>query len=160
MRASSISEQSTRYCNFSKDKFGNEVTFIMPCWADSLALQEACKRTPITTDDFGNLIAEYYYHLNGKETPYFKTWEITPEQNFVVSLQAAEQLYLELLNQGWKPQQAREILPLATATEVVYTAYISDWIHFFELRCSEAAHPSARELAIPLKKEFIKRGYI
>lgn len=159
-RANSISEQSTRYCNFSKDKFGNEVTFIIPCWADSLALQEACKRTPITTDDFGNLIAEYYYHLNGKETPYFKTWEITPEQNFVAALQISEQLYLELLNQGWKPQQAREVLHLATATEVVYTAYVKDWIHFFELRCSEAAHPSARELVIPLKEEFIKRGWV
>lgn len=159
-RANSISEQSTRYCNFSKDKFGNEVSFIIPCWADSLALQEACNRILITIDDFGNLIGEYYYHLNGKEAPYFKTWEITPERNFIASLQIAEQLYLELLNQGWKPQQARETLPLATATEVVYTAFVSDWIHFFELRCSEAAHPSARELAIPLKEEFIKRGYL
>ena len=39
------------------------------------------------------------------------------------------------------------------------TGFISDWSHFFKLRCDSAAHPQARELAIPLKEEFIKRGY-
>ena len=157
-RVFSFSAESTRYCNYSKDKFGNEVTFIIPCWADSLALQEV-KGTVITSDDFGNLIGEYYYHLSGKEAPYFKTWEITPERNFIVSLQVAEQLYLELLNQGWKPQEARAVLPNALKTELVMTGFVSDWKHFFDLRCASNAHPQARELAIPLKEEFIKRGY-
>ena len=158
-RVFSFSAESTRYCNYSKSKFGNEVTFIIPCWADSLALQEV-KGTVITSDDFGNLIGEYYYHLNGKEAPYFKTWEITPERNFIVSLQVAEQLYLELLNQGWKPQQARAVLPNALKTELVMTGFVSQWRDFFELRCAENAHPQARELAVPLREEFIKRGYI
>lgn len=147
------------YCNYAKDKFGNEVTFIIPCWADSLALQEV-KGTVITSDDFGNLIGEYYYHLNGKEAPYFETWEITPERNFVASLQVAEQLYLELLNQGWKPQQARTVLPNALKTELVMTGFASDWKHFFELRDNNSAHPQAQELAHPLHEEFVKRGYI
>lgn len=197
-RTASFAVESTRYCNYSKEKFGNELTFIIPCWADSLALQEANKGTIINSDDFGNLIGEYYYHLNGKETPYFKTWEITPERNFIASLKVAEQLYLELLNQGWKPQEARNVLPLATKCEMIMTAFVDDWwgeylvfdkstglldqrIHgmfwkeldnidrekyrivekgFFPLRCSSAAHPQARELAIPLREEFIKRGYI
>lgn len=186
------------YCNYSKDKFGNELTFIIPCWADSLALQEANKGTIINSDDFGNLIGEYYYHLNGKEAPYFKTWEITPERNFIASLKVAEQLYLELLNQGWKPQEARNVLPLATKCEMIMTGFVDDWwgeylvfdkstglldqvIHgmfwkeldnidrekyrivekgFFPLRCSNAAHPQAQELAIPLREEFLKRSYI
>lgn len=147
------------YCNYSKDKFGNELTFIIPCWADSLALQEA-RRSVITSDDFGSLISEYYYHLNGKESSYFKPWEITPERNFITSLQIAEQLYLELLNQGWKPQEARAVLPNALKTELVMTGFVSDWKHFFELRCAPSAHPQAQELAIPLREEFIKRGYI
>jgi len=34
-RIASYSQESTRYCNYSKDKFGNELTFIRPCfWAD------------------------------------------------------------------------------------------------------------------------------
>ena len=158
-RVFSFAMESQRYCNYSTDKFGNEVTFIIPCWADSLALQEV-KGTVINSDDFGDLIGEYYYHLNGKEAPYFKTYEITPERNFIVSLQVAEQLYLELLNQGWKPQQAREVLPNACKTELVMTGFVEDWKHFFFLRCPVNAHPQARELAIPLSDEFVKRGYI
>lgn len=195
-RIFSFAQESQRYCNYSKEKFGNEITFIIPCWADSLALQEV-KGTVINSDDFGNLIGEYYYHLSGKEAPYFKTWEITPERNFIVSLQVAEQLYLELLNQGWKPQQARAVLPNDCKTELVMTGFADDWwgeylvidkstglidqrIHgkfytelnsidrdkyrivekgFFPLRCSSGAHPSAQELAIPLREEFVKRGY-
>ena len=159
MRVFSFAQESTRYCNYSKDKFNNEVTFILPCWADSLALQEV-KGTVITSDDFGNLIGEYYYHLNGKETPYFKTWEITPERNFVASLQVAEQLYLELLNQGWKPQQARAVLPNSLKTELIMTGTIEQWKSFFKLRDAGSAHPQAYELAHPLHEEFIKRGWI
>lgn len=163
MRVFSFAQESTRYCNYSKDKFNNEVTFILPCWADSLALQEV-KGTVVTSDDFGKLIGEYYYHFNGKEAPYFKTWEITPERNFIASLQIAEQLYLELLNQGWKPQQARAVLPNSLKTELVMTGFASDWKHFFGLRVEKLAkgkpHPQASELATPLYNEFVARGYI
>ena len=38
--------------------------------------------------------------------------------------------------------------------------FVSDWEKFFELRCGSAAHPQARELAISLKEEFIKKGYL
>lgn len=158
-RVFSFAQESTRYCNYAKDKFGNEVTFIIPCWADSLALQEV-KGTVITSDDFGNLIGEYYYHLNGKEAPYFETWEITPERNFVASLQVAEQLYLELLNQGWKPQQARAVLPNSLKTELIMTGTVKQWEGFFKLRDANDAHPQARELAQPLHEEFIRRGWL
>lgn len=147
-RASSISEQSTRYCNFSKDKFGNEVTFIVPEWVK-------LNYYNISVNSVGN--NEVY--IDGEGCNFYDE-DDSVTQYFLFTLQDAEYSYFSLLSRGWKPQQAREVLPLATATEVVYTAYISDWIHFFELRCSEAAHPSARELAIPLKEEFIKRGYI
>ena len=141
-RANSISEQSTRYCNFSKDKFGNEITFCIPCWCGDLHSGNSYDL---------ELINNY---------PLAETENLSPESiELIRSLVYAESSYFVLLESGWKPQQAREVLPLATATEVVYTAFVSDWIHFCELRCSEAAHPSARELAIPLKEEFIKRGY-
>lgn len=160
-RVFSFAQESTRYCNYSKDKFGNELTFIIPCWADGLALQKAARGTVINHDDFGELIGEYYYSLTGKEESYFKPWEITPESNFVVSLQVSEKLYLELLNQGWKPQQARAVLPNSLKTELVMTGTIEQWKGFFKLRDDEQhAHPQAYELAHPLHEEFIKRGYI
>lgn len=158
-RVFSFAQESTRYCNYSKDKFGNELTFIIPCWADSLALQEV-KGTIINHDEYGNLIGEYYYHLTGKEEPWFKPWEITPERNFIANLQISEQLYLELLNQGWKPQQARAVLPNSLKTELVMTGTIEQWEGFFKLRDAKDAHPQARELAQPLHEEFIKRGLI
>lgn len=156
-RVFSFAQESTRYCNYSKDKFGNELTFIIPIWADESQLNKV-KGTVISKDDFGSLICEYYYHLSGKQEDWFKPWSITPERNFIVSLQIAEQLYLELLNQGCKPQEARAVLPNAIKTELVMTGFVSDWEHFFYLRCDNAAHPQARELAIPLKEEFIKQG--
>ena len=157
-RVFSFAQESTRYCNYSKDKFGNELTFIIPCWADSLALQEV-KGTIINHDEYGNLIGEYYYHLAGKEEPWFKPWEITPERNFIANLQISEQLYLELLNQGWKPQQARAVLPNSLKTELIMTGTIDQWKGFFKLRDAKDAHPQARELAQPLHEEFIKRGW-
>ena len=145
-RASSISEMSTRYCNFSRDKFGNEVTYILPNWMDEIQLgTHNSTKILIQAGGFQEFSA------NNQEIC---------EIAFMSTLAQAEVNYNTLIRLGWKPQQAREVLPLATATEVVYTAFVSDWVHFFNLRCSEAAHPSARELAIPLKEEFIKRGYI
>ena len=158
-RVFSFAQESTRYCNYSKDKFGNELTFIKPCWIDDTSLQKI-KGSVIGKDEYGSLILEYYYHLTVKAESWFKPWEITPESNFIASLQVAEQLYLELLNQGWTPQQARAVLPNSLKTELVMTGVVSDWKHFFELRCDSKAHPQARELAIPLREEFIKTNLI
>ena len=159
-RVFSFAQESTRYCNYSKNKFDSECTFIIPCWADSLALQEAGERSLITSDDYGELFGEYYYKLNGNEAAWFKPWDITPEANFVTSLLVSERIYLELLNQGWKPQQARAVLPNSLKTELIMTGTIEQWEGFFKLRDASDAHPQARELAKPLHEEFIKRGYL
>lgn len=80
--------------------------------------------------------------------------------DFIRSLCESEYDYLFLVNKGWTPQQARAVLPNALKTELVMTGFISDWKHFFNLRTPMSAHPQARELAIPLCEEFIKRGLI
>ncbi len=105
------------YCNYSKDKFGNEITFIEPCWSYGEPLRDG-----------------------------------SPE--FITALSEAENHYLFLIEKGWKPQQARAVLPNACKTELVMTGFVSDWEHFFDLRCAPSAHPQARELAIPLEEEF------
>lgn len=123
------------YCNYSKDKFGNELTFIQPCWLNEERLK---------------LYGPYHTATRDK----------SPESIFIASLNCIEKDYLDLLKEGWKPQQARAVLPNALKTELVMTGFIYDWKKFFSLRCASNAHPQARELAVPLKEEFIKRGYI
>ena len=121
-RTASFAEQSTRYCNYSKSKFGEELTFITPYWYDNV--------DSYTKNEFDR------------------------------GLQYAEGYYMFMVDKGMKPQEAREILPLCTKTELVMTCFALDWLHFFQLRCHSTAHPQARELAIPLKEEFIKKGFI
>ena len=72
----------------------------------------------------------------------------------------AENRYLDLLEQGLKAQEAREVLPNSTKTEVIMTGFISDWLQFFKLRTDKAAHPEMRKLTIPLEKEFKKKGLL
>lgn len=68
----------------------------------------------------------------------------------------AEYSYITLLENGIKPQDARSVLPNATKTELVMTGFESDWEHFFELRCSGAAHPDAKKLADELRELMVK----
>ena len=147
-RVFSFAQESTRYCNYSKDKFGNEVTFIIPCWMD-------ISEGSIELGNYDKTSARY------KDGIVRQIDTIPPYTgvDFIRNLCESESDYLLMLNRGWTPQQARAVLPNALKTELVMTGFVSDWKHFFELRCDPAAHPQARELAIPLKEEFIKRGW-
>lgn len=69
----------------------------------------------------------------------------------------AENTYLELLAEGWRPEQAREVLPNSTKTEIVVTANAREWRHIFKLRTAPAAHPEMRRIMIPLLEE-LKQG--
>jgi thymidylate synthase (FAD) len=82
-------------------------------------------------------------------------------KKFLAHLLMSEVDYLEYTTEeGLKPQEAREILPLCTATEVVYTGFVSDWKHFFELRTAPNAHPDIRKLALDLQEQFKQQGLI
>ena len=134
-RVFSFMQESQRYCNYSADKFGNEIAFIKPCWLDDEKLK---------------LYGPYHTVIRDK----------SPESIFIANLNNAERDYLDLISLGWKPQEARAVLPNACKTELIMTGTIEQWTGFFKLRTALNAHPSARELAIPLREEFIKRGYI
>lgn len=128
-RSHSFAVESTRYCNYSKDKFNNELTFIQPFWVKEEMLPEEASR---------------YVLFRGL-------------------LEYAETTYLGMIESGMKPQEAREVLPLATKCDMVMTGFTSDWNHFFDLRArgtTGAPHPDAKALAEPLMGEFYKRGYI
>ena len=182
-RVMSFAQESTRYCNYSKDKFGNELTFIIPNWLD---IPEGNYEIPAFWDkETCKLMSKYA----GDENTYASI------QTFLSGIGLSEQQYLSLIEDGWKPQQARAILPNALKTELVVTGFVDDWwgeylvidkstglidqrVHgkfydelnnidrdkyrvvekgFFPLRCSSGAHPQAQELAIPLREEFVKR---
>ena len=64
---------------------------------------------------------------------------------------------MNLISLGRKPQEARVVLPLDINTELVHTAFVSDWKHFFDLRAlgtTGAPHPDAKAIAAPLFEEF------
>lgn len=138
-RVFSFAQESTRYCDHSKDKFGNDITYIIPSWLD---LPEG-KYSNWDNDwcDVSELKLLYPEVDNLSD----------PANCFLQSIKNAEYYYFMLINRGWKPQQARQVLPNATKTELVMTGFESDWEHFFELRCSGAAHPDAKKLADELK---------
>lgn len=138
-RVFSFAQESTRYCDYSKDKFRNDITYIIPSWLD---LPEG-KYSDWDNDwcDVSELKLLYPEVDNLSD----------PANCFLQSIKNAEYYYFMLINRGWKPQQARQVLPNATKTELVMTGFESDWEHFFELRCSGAAHPDAKKLADELK---------
>lgn len=153
-RLFSFSQESQRYCNYSADKFGNEVTFIIPCW---MGIPEG-KYTNISKQSPED--GEYKQIMLHENNINAYPLTTTPEGRFLWNCYWSEHDYFDLLEWGWKPQQAREVLSNACKTELVMTGFVDDWKHFFELRCDKSAHPQARELAIPLREEFVKRGYI
>ena len=155
-RVFSFAQESTRYCNYSKDKFDNEVTFILPPWLDEN--NPNLHKNWSASDDWGECLTEYYYKITdfgAKDGMYVDT-----HQAFATALFHAEKLYFSLLDNGWKAQEARAVLPNSLKTELVMTGFIDDWKHFFFLRDAAPAHPQARELAEPLHKEFIEKGYV
>ena len=114
-RLASYSQESTRYANYSKEKFGREITVIKPLfWPE--------------------------------DSPQYTRW--------VKSMEAAEAAYLDLIDLGARPEQARSVLPNSLKTEIVMTCNLREWRHVFSLRCAPAAHPQIRELLLPLLKEL------
>lgn len=117
-RLASFAQESTRYCNYSKDDFGSEITFIIPDYLE--------------------------YKSEG--------WNIWKE-----SMKQAEDAYFKMLDFGLSPQQARAVLPNSLKTEVVMTANLREWRHFFKLRAlgtTGKPHPQMLEVAVPLLEDM------
>lgn len=142
-RVFSFAQESTRYCNYSKDKFGNELTFITPSW-----LKLPVGNYTYWDGDWCDIERMKIVSADADDT--------TPINAFLASLSAAERTYNILINSDLKPQQARQVLPNALKTELVMTGFASDWEGFFKLRCAGSAHPDAKKLADELKELMVK----
>lgn len=119
-----IAERSTRYCNYSKDKFGNQICICKPYYYDNL--------------------------------------EIADQLAFINRMSEYEGNYLNRISRGWKPEDAREFLPLCTATEVVYTYNVREWRHIIDLRyygITGKPHPNAKIIVGMIRDQLIYLGY-
>lgn len=129
-RIASYSQESTRYCNYGAND--GQVTFIRPVFFKDLDIDKVTGNTDDLTD---------------KEMQ-FRIW--------LSACTSAEENYLTMLHFGATPQEARSVLPNSLKTEIVMTANLREWRHFFKLRAvgtTGAPHPQMTEVAIPLLKE-------
>lgn len=129
-RIASFAQESTRYCNYANDKFGNEITVI---------------------DLFGGMQLDIAMNKN-KDMTEEKLTEIY--QEWVKAIEDSEKHYLKMLELGATPQIARAVLPNSTKTEITITANYREWRNFFKLRTPSSAHPQMREITIPLLIEL------
>ena len=174
-RVNSIAEESTRYCNYAKPRqisninnalgsstivndimpINSQIKIGLPAWlldGDLARLNEFDNGDWLAAI---SQIAEFAYDDSG-ELKYDVDY-------YGAALYFCNICYNKLIERGWKPQQAREVLPLATKSQLIHTAFVDDWKHFFALRADSVSgipHPNAKLVAEPLKQEFIKRGLL
>lgn len=125
-RPASYAQESTRYCNYSKGKFGNEITVITPSF---FAKED--------NDAVDNLMFDMWKH----------------------SCEVAEREYFDLLQFGATPQQARSVLPNSLKADIVMTATLHEYRHFFDMRCDPPAHPQMKEVTCPFLREANSNTY-
>jgi thymidylate synthase (FAD) len=158
-RVFSFLQESTRYCNYSKDKFGGEITFIIPRWIHDIQEDIASTVDPLTYESRESLRKYQGKALMDMLCVYDRT-----VAQYVDTLSNIERCYLDMitLDDGTKlvPQQARQILPNCLKTELIMTGTIEQWKGFFKLRCATSAHPDARHLATQLEEKFRNAGYL
>lgn len=129
-RIASFAQESTRYCNYSKDRFGNEISVISI--DGGLALDDGT--TKLCTEEILDILVE---------------WED--------AMKDANRHYLRMIKLGATPQIARSVLPMSVKTELVITANLREWRHFLELRylgTTGKPHPQMLEVTEGLFYQF------
>lgn len=145
-RSMSFMQEGQRYCNYAKDKFGNQLTYIIPvqCIGD----------IPNNTELRDNFDINNFVWENNGDIKTLKVNKLT--QGMLYLFYDTEVHYIGLINLGWKPQEVRAILPNATKTELYMCGFDKDWEHFFDLRDKTHVDPQMYDLAHPLHEEFNK----
>jgi thymidylate synthase (FAD) len=128
-RIASFGQESTRYCNYSKDKFSNQINAI----DITKGIELDTKMKDLSQESIKSIIDEW-----------------------LLAMEDAEKHYMKMIELGATPQIARSVLPTSVKTEIVVTMNLREWRHFFKLRTPVNAHPQMRELAIPLLEDFKK----
>ena len=147
-RLASYAQESTRYCDYSKNKHGNEITVILPLIF--YKLYEAIKDKKMN-DIESMLLVDFTKDFNFTSKEYFQY------QSWRKAMINAEQSYFDLRNKSLSSQIARGVLPSDIKTEIIISANPTEWRHIFKLRTSEAAHPQIRAIMRSLLEDFKKK---
>ena len=121
--------ESSRYCSYDKNRFGNELTFIIPNWVNTNCPNKEQEEPSVSSMEWSTAILD------------------------------AEASYMNLIKMGCTAQEAREVLPLSVKSELISCGFKDAWSNFFYRRCAKDAHPMAREIAIPLQEKFKELNY-
>ena len=119
--------ESTRYCAYNKNKFNNEVTFVIPNWVNTNCPNKEQEGPSVASMEWSTAMLD------------------------------AENSYMNLIRMGCTAQEAREVLPLSVKSELISCGFKDAWDNFFYRRCAKDAHPMAREIAVPLRETFINQ---
>jgi len=144
-RIASYSQESTRYCNYARDRFGREISVVSPFFFDCDGRRRSVA-VPVGAflRDGGAVVFAGQQHFDLSE---FDVW--------CLAMAFAEWAYMTLVDDfGRSPQEARSVLPNSLKTEIVITYNLREWRHFLRLRTSPRVHPQMREIAIPLLRAF------
>lgn len=143
--ATSFAQESTRYCDYSKDKHGNEITVILPLIF--YELHATITRDTINQID-AMLMSDFYEKYNFSVSKYnqYTCW--------LKAMKNSEEAYFRLRKLGASPQIARGVLPINLKTEINISTNPTQWRHIFKLRTSPAAHPQIRAIMRSLLKDF------
>lgn len=147
-RSMSFMQEGQRYCNYAKDKFGNQLTYIIPV--------QCTEDIPNNTELKDNIDINNFVWAKNDNGKTLKVNKLT--QGMLYLFYDTEVHYIGLINLGWKPQEVRAILPNATKTELYMCGFEKDWAHFFELRDKTYVDPQMYNLAHGLHSNFIEKG--
>ena len=126
------SQESTRYCNYSGDRFGNELSFVVPVWVTDENLEKYNNNT------------------------FVHDYMMDPVYIWKSQMQSAEHMYQYLLKLGWTPEKAREILPNSLATTIMTTFNLRAWRHVLKQRLDKKCHPQMRFMMFQLAENLNK----
>lgn len=143
-RLASFSQESTRYCDYSPDGKAAGLVFVIPPWVNLQPGVYLSSETQV-----------YQFKDEGEITATHTLDEAS--RGWLRHMWDCEYRYNQLRAQGWKPEQARSVLPNSLKTEIVMTANLREWRRVFHLRTAEAAHPQMREVMVPLCRELAER---
>ena len=157
-RTMSFLMESQRYVAYNKDKFGGEITYIIPQWVIDEVFSWADSENPLTGERYEYLVRQPLVE---------SVWEMQCLDRtinaWLDSLAESESTYMYLVGEGErKAEEARSVLPNDCKTELIVTGFASDWKHFFDLRSKGTTgkpHPDIKILADTLLLEFINKGY-
>ena len=122
--------ESSRYCSYDKNRFGNEITFIIPNWVNTNCPNKEQEGPSVASIEWSTTMLD------------------------------AEASYMNLIKMGCTAQEAREVLPLAVKSELISCGFEDAWSNFFYRRCAKDAHPMAREIATKVRDKFKELGYV